>query len=125
MQEDAEEPWELGCPICNFEEYQAQQTASTIEDLDGIGAKTAAKLAAAGIDSLAKLADADAESLAVEVQGVSSERIRDWQTKAREAIGRDEDERDPDGDGQTEPADADEPDLLAEIENDMESLEAD
>jgi DNA topoisomerase-1 len=125
MQEDAEEPWELGCPICNFEEYQAQQTASTIEDLDGIGAKTAAKLAAAGIDSLAKLADADAESLAVEVQGVSSERIRDWQTKAREAIGQDEDEQDPDGDGQTEPADADEPDLLAEIENDMESLEAD
>ena len=77
-----DEPWELGCPICNFEEYQERQTASEIEDLDGVGAKTAEKLARVGIESLEDLAGADPEGVAGEVQGVSADRVREWQAEA-------------------------------------------
>ncbi|QLD88623.1 DNA topoisomerase I [Natronomonas salina] len=80
--EDDDDPWELGCPICNYAEYQERQAASEIEDLDGVGAKTAEKLAAAGIESLEDLQGADAASVASEVQGVSEDRIREWQTQA-------------------------------------------
>jgi DNA topoisomerase-1 len=80
--EDDDDPWELGCPICNFEEYQERQTASEIEDLDGVGAKTAEKLAAAGIEDLDDLKGADADIVADEVQGVSAERVREWQAQA-------------------------------------------
>jgi DNA topoisomerase-1 len=75
-------PWELGCPICNFEEYQERQTASEIEDLDGVGAKTAEKLARVGIESIEDLASADPEGVAGEVQGVSADRVREWQAEA-------------------------------------------
>jgi DNA topoisomerase-1 len=77
-----DDPWELGCPICNFEEYQERQTASEIEDLDGVGAKTAEKLARVGIESLEDLAGADPEGVAGEVQGVSADRVREWQAEA-------------------------------------------
>jgi DNA topoisomerase-1 len=77
-----DDPWELGCPICNFREYQERQAASEIEDLDGVGAKTAEKLAAAGIESLEDLAGADPEGVAGEVQGVSADRVREWQAEA-------------------------------------------
>jgi DNA topoisomerase-1 len=77
-----DEPWELGCPICNYAEYQERQRASEIEDLDGVGSKTAEKLANAGIASLADLQDADAEVVADEVQGVSADRVREWQAQA-------------------------------------------
>jgi DNA topoisomerase-1 len=80
--EDDDDPWELGCPICNYAEYRERQSASEIEDLDGVGEKTAQKLAAAGIESLEDLRSADAESVASEVQGVSENRIREWQTQA-------------------------------------------
>jgi DNA topoisomerase-1 len=76
-----DEPWELGCPICNYAEYQERQAASDIEDLDGVGAKTAEKLAQAGIESLDDLSAADAEAVAGEVQGVSADRLRDWQAQ--------------------------------------------
>ena len=77
-----DDPWELGCPICNFKEYQERQTASEIEDLDGVGAKTAEKLARVGIESLEDLAGADPEGVAGEVQGVSADRVREWQAEA-------------------------------------------
>ena len=76
-----DEPWELGCPICNYAEYQERQAASDIEDLNGVGAKTAEKLAQAGIESLDDLSAADAEAVAGEVQGVSADRLRDWQAQ--------------------------------------------
>jgi len=76
------DPWALGCPICNYAEYRERQAASGIEDLDGIGAKTAEKLAAAGIESLEDLRAADAEAVAGDVQGVSEDRIREWQAAA-------------------------------------------
>ena len=75
------EPWALGCPICNYAEYRERQAASEIEDLDGVGAKTAEKLAAAGIGSIDDLRGADAAAVADEVQGVSEDRLREWQAE--------------------------------------------
>ncbi|MFB6171897.1 MAG: DNA topoisomerase I [Haloarculaceae archaeon] len=77
-----DEPWELGCPICNFAEYQERQRATDLRDLDGVGDRTAAKLEDAGIADLDDLRDADADTVADEVQGVSADRVREWQTQA-------------------------------------------
>ncbi|WP_340100188.1 DNA topoisomerase I [Salinibaculum salinum] len=76
-----DEPWELGCPICNYHEYQAEQAVEDLEDLDGLGAKTAEKLADAGVESLADLDSADAEAVATAVQGVSVDQLREWQAQ--------------------------------------------
>ncbi|MEF8937223.1 MAG: DNA topoisomerase I, partial [Halovenus sp.] len=46
-----DEPWELGCPICNYEEYQAEQRIDDLEDLSGIGEKTAEKPEDVGVES--------------------------------------------------------------------------
>jgi DNA topoisomerase-1 len=80
--EDDDDPWELGCPICNYAEYRERQAATEIEDLDGVGAKTAEKLAAAGIESLDDLRNADVAAVAAEVQGISEDRLREWQAQA-------------------------------------------
>ncbi|WP_255169771.1 DNA topoisomerase I [Natrononativus amylolyticus] len=79
-----DEPWELGCPICNYREFQAREAESGtgLESLEGIGAKTAEKLAAAGIESIDDLSSADPDSLADSVEGVSADRVRGWQAKA-------------------------------------------
>jgi len=81
---NGDEPWELGCPICNYREFQARDSESgtDLESLDGIGAKTAEKLEAAGIESVDDLKDAEVETVAAEVQGVSEDRLRSWQAKA-------------------------------------------
>jgi DNA topoisomerase-1 len=79
---NGDEPWELGCPICNYAEYRERTAMRDIEDLDGVGAKTAEKLAAAGIESLDDLRSAEPDSVAGEVQGVSADRIREWQSQA-------------------------------------------
>ncbi len=76
-----DEPWELGCPICNYQEYRAEQSIDDLEDLDGVGAKTAEKLATVGVESVDDLATADADSVAAAVQGVSADRIREWQAE--------------------------------------------
>ncbi|MDS0277495.1 DNA topoisomerase I [Halomicroarcula sp. S1AR25-4] len=78
---DSDDPWELGCPICNFEEYQARNAVEDLEDLNGIGAATADKLAAAGIESLEDLRAADPDGIAAEVQGVSAGQVQDWQSE--------------------------------------------
>ena len=77
--DDGDDPWQLGCPICNYAEYRERQAASTVEDLEGVGEKTADKLARAGVESLEDLRGADAEAVADDVQGVSADRIREWQ----------------------------------------------
>ena len=82
---DGEEPWELGCPICNYEEFQERQATRDLDDLDGVGEKTAAKLAEADIESLDDLRTADPDDVANQVQGVSADRIRDWQEQAEAA----------------------------------------
>ncbi|MDS0257845.1 DNA topoisomerase I [Haloarcula sp. S1CR25-12] len=78
---DSDDPWELGCPICNFEEYRERNAVEELEDLNGIGGATAEKLEAAGVDSLDALREADADVVAAEVQGVSASQVRDWQTE--------------------------------------------
>jgi DNA topoisomerase-1 len=52
-----------------------------LEDLDGVGAKTAEKLAGAGIDDLDDLRTADADTVAGEIQGVSAAQLREWQAE--------------------------------------------
>ncbi|MFC7044965.1 DNA topoisomerase I [Halobacteriaceae archaeon GCM10025711] len=80
---NGDEPWELGCPICNYREYQAQQNGKgDLEGVEGIGPKTAEKLSAAGIESVDDLRDAEPEELAGSVDGVSADRVRKWQAKA-------------------------------------------
>jgi len=79
---DDDEPWELGCPICNYEEYQQRQRKQGVEALDGIGPATAEKLEDAGIEDVGDLASADADELAESVSGVSAENVREWQAQA-------------------------------------------
>ena len=86
---DDDDPWELGCPICNYAEYRDRQAASELEDIDGIGAKTVEKLASAGIESIDELRAADAETVADDVQGVSEDRLREWQAEANASAAAD------------------------------------
>ena len=81
-EDDDREPWELGCPICNYREYQARQNGSALEAIDGIGEKTAEKLQTAGIEDVAGLKNANPDKLAEEVDGVGVDTVRDWQADA-------------------------------------------
>jgi len=76
---NGDEPWELGCPICNYQEYQARQAVDDLVDLDGLGERTAEKLAEADIETLADLETVDPDEVATTVQGVSADQIREWQ----------------------------------------------
>ena len=76
---DSDDPWELGCPVCNYREYRARQAPDELQDIDGIGEATAEKLADAGISSPRELASADPEALAETVEGVGATRLEDWQ----------------------------------------------
>ncbi|SEH12171.1 DNA topoisomerase-1 [Natronorubrum sediminis] len=79
-----DDPWELGCPICNYQEFQARESdsGSELESIEGVGAKTVEKLETAGIESLADLTEADPDTVAEDVDGVSADRVRSWQAKA-------------------------------------------
>ncbi|WP_338727616.1 DNA topoisomerase I [Haladaptatus sp. DJG-WS-42] len=77
-----DEPWQLGCPICNYVEYKSRNEVTDIEDLSGVGKKTAEKLKDAGIESLDDLKSASPEDVADQVQGVSADRVREWQAQA-------------------------------------------
>jgi DNA topoisomerase-1 len=76
------EPWELGCPICNYREYQARQHGSELETIEGIGEKTAEKLKMAEITDVESLKEADPDEVAARVDGVGADRVRQWQAKA-------------------------------------------
>jgi len=77
------DPWELGCPICNYREYQAEQAGgSELESVSGIGEKTAAKLQDAGIDDVPSLKEAEPDAVADRVDGVGPDTVREWQAKA-------------------------------------------
>jgi DNA topoisomerase-1 len=77
-----DDPWELGCPICNYREYEARQAGSELETIDGIGEATAEKLAAAGVEDIEALKQVEPDALAATVDGVGEETVRDWQAKA-------------------------------------------
>ncbi|MFB6195596.1 MAG: DNA topoisomerase I, partial [Haloplanus sp.] len=83
--EDADrEPWDLGCPICNYREYRTRQEGggTELEAIDGIGEKTAEKLKDVGVEDVAGLKAAEPDSLAAEIDGVGEETVRNWQAKA-------------------------------------------
>ena len=77
-----DEPWELGCPICNYREFTARQEGSELQAVEGIGEKTAAKLKNAGVDGVDELKSADPDDLAADVDGVAADTVRDWQADA-------------------------------------------
>jgi DNA topoisomerase-1 len=80
-----DDPWELGCPICNYIEYKEQQEDDEedgLKALDGVGPATEEKLEDAGIEAVEDLVDADPEELADEVPRVSAEKIEEWQSAA-------------------------------------------
>ncbi len=85
-------PWNLGCPNCNFIEWQASQEAEkakrpktprpkSITDIAGVGKITAQKLADAGIVKVDDLVEADAFELSKTV-GISVKKIKGWQDAA-------------------------------------------
>ncbi|MDY6776248.1 MAG: DNA topoisomerase I [Halobacteria archaeon] len=75
------EPWELGCPICNYENYKKQQEKDKgLQAIKGIGDVTEEKLNDAGIEEVDDLKEADPEELAEKVDGVSADRIQKWQS---------------------------------------------
>ncbi|MFC6826466.1 DNA topoisomerase I [Halopelagius fulvigenes] len=80
--DDDREPWDLGCPICNYREYQAQQNGSELEAVKGIGEKTAQKLQDAGIGDVSALKEAEPDALADAVDGVGPDTVREWQANA-------------------------------------------
>ena len=82
--------WDLGCPQCNFIEWQktqkeeqAQQPKKekpkSIKDLEGVGKATAGKLEEAGITSVEALAEADPVELAKTIK-TSVKKIKNWHT---------------------------------------------
>ncbi len=90
-------PWDLGCPHCNFLEWQAKKALALPEPdkktegkakkkglrgVPGIGPKTLEKLASAGIKTAHDLVEAEAKSLA-EKTGLSQKKIMAWQSAAR------------------------------------------
>ena len=77
-----DEPWELGCPICNYREFTARQEGSELQTVEGIGEKTAEKLKDAGVDGVDDLKSIDPDDLAADVDGVGADTVRDWQAKA-------------------------------------------
>lgn len=101
-------PWDLGCPHCNFLEWQARKAqmkdepqktepktkakprakagtkakGAALGDVPGIGPKTLEKLMAAGIKTAKDLAMAKADLLA-EKTGLSAKKILAWQSAAK------------------------------------------
>ncbi len=101
-------PWDLGCPHCNFLEWQARKAqmkdepqktepktkakprakagakakGAALGDVPGIGPKTLEKLTAAGIKTAKDLAMAKADLLA-EKTGISAKKILAWQSAAK------------------------------------------
>jgi len=82
--DDDSEPWDLGCPICNYREYQAEQSesGSDLESVSGIGEKTAEKLKDAGVEDVASLKEVEPDTLAEKVDGVGPDTVRKWQANA-------------------------------------------
>ena len=90
-------PWDLGCPHCNFLEWQTKKANESKEpkeansnndgltNIQGIGPKTLEKLAGAGIKTADDLLKAEADLL-VEKTGLSQKKILAWQSAAKAMI---------------------------------------
>ncbi|HWQ20111.1 MAG TPA: DNA topoisomerase I [Methanotrichaceae archaeon] len=85
-------PWDLGCPHCNFIEWQAKKASGEIpakeakkvglEGIAGIGPKTLEKLIAAGITTPEELAKSKVGDL-VKKTGLSEKKIAVWRGAAK------------------------------------------
>jgi len=90
-------PWDLGCPHCNFLEWQSRKNQAScgpekkmegktekngLGSVPGIGPKTLEKLSSAGIKTAQDLVNAEASSLA-ERTGLSQKKIMVWQSAAK------------------------------------------
>ncbi len=89
-------PWDLGCPECNFIEWQKNQKEEqaqqpkkerpkSIKDIEGVGKATAGKLEEAGIKSVEALIEADALELSKTIK-VSVKKIKNWQVSCGNAV---------------------------------------
>ncbi len=139
VDESDDDPWELGCPVCNYREYRARQAERggdlDLRSVEGVGEETASILADADVESVADLVAVDPPALA-ERADIDEGRARGLRRAAIAAVegldaDGDEDEDDEDGDDdQTAPASADvatEEGVLADVEGDFddERLETD
>lgn len=88
--------WDLGCPQCNFIEWQKTQQEEqakqpkkerpkSIKDIEGVGKATAGKLEEAGIKSIEALMEADAIELAKTIK-VTVKKIKNWQISCGSAV---------------------------------------
>ena len=85
-------PWDLGCPQCNFDQWQAKKAeeakkkaeVDALAKIPGIGPKTLEKLEAAGVKTAQDLVEASAEELA-EKTGLKINKISYWQLLAKTA----------------------------------------
>ena len=98
---EGKKPWNLGCPHCNFNEWQQSQQAKgeepqkqnnvcdvsaeeqgkkikKVTDIKGIGKVTAEKLDSAGVSRVEDLVSRDPEELA-KLTNISINKIREWQ----------------------------------------------
>jgi len=81
-------PWDLGCPHCNFLEWQAKKAKEPkpindgLTNIQGIGPKTLEKLTVVGIKTTQDLLNAEVESL-VEKTGLSQKKILAWRIAAK------------------------------------------
>lgn len=83
-------PWDLGCPYCNFNNWQAKNGSETqrmpeLGDISGIGPKSRERLESAGIKTLDALISTDPASIS-ESTGISIKKIISWQKSARSII---------------------------------------
>jgi DNA topoisomerase I, archaeal len=89
-------PWDLGCPQCNFIEWQKTQQEEqakqpkkerpkSIQDLEGVGKATAGKLEEAGITSVEALAEADPIELAKTIK-MSVKKVKNWQVSCNSTV---------------------------------------
>lgn len=89
-------PWDLGCPQCNFIEWQKTQQEEqakqpkkekpkSIKDLEGVGKAIAGKLEEAGITSVEALAEADPVELAKAIK-TSVKRVKSWQVSCNGTV---------------------------------------
>jgi DNA topoisomerase-1 len=85
-------PWNLGCPYCNFIEWEASKAQgetkgkektkkSDLASIRGIGPKTLEKLETAGINRPDDLAKASADDLGKKT-GIAPKKILEWQSIA-------------------------------------------
>ncbi|MHC1631489.1 MAG: DNA topoisomerase I [Methanotrichaceae archaeon] len=83
-------PWDLGCPQCNFDQWQAKKAleekekaqVEALAKIRGIGPKTLEKLNSAGVEIVQDLIKAKVDDLA-EKTGLKQKKILAWQKEAK------------------------------------------